>query len=244
MFINEEVGVNGLHLVQVYLKNWQLGIYACRPCLFSSWMMAQMSHYASLAPPVFACCLFGCAEPHVKSFTSTRPEDRTDRMRHPLADTLNENLWVISFNTGHRVHELVARILLKIKGQRQNIYQLERATFCFNSLNVLPGRFERKNEWKNDAFLPSFKTCLPSPQSPLTFPNVDSPVNHDIIHWAGFSLNKSVRANSAEPSQQPTATCRSTHLIRLPISANYNAAYRRHLATTINVSAASLWDYL
>lgn len=143
-------------------------------------------------------------------------------------------------NMSHRVHERVHNTQpesFKKKEKKENTepkhLSAERWSLC-DTFTQQPGRLTCSAQERMKLLRSRLKHVPSFPRSLLTFENVDSPVNHDIIHWAGLSWNKSVKANSSEPSLQPTATCKSTHLIRLPISANYNAAYRRHLATIIN----------
>lgn len=98
--------------------------------------------------------------------------------------------------------------------------------------------------WKRVKLFCSRLKHVSSLRSLLTFQIVDSPVNRDIIHWVRFSLKQIADGELHWSSQQPAATCKSTHLIRLPISANYNAAYRRHLATIINAQVRFLSRFI
>lgn len=117
----------------------------------------------------------------------------------------------------------------KNKTPKHNIaYQLAAVyTATYIDSSVLPCLF-------GNAFLQSFKNtsppfhghCWPFKMSTVEFIMISSP--GPVFLWTNLWRN------SSEPSRQPTATCKSTHLIRLPISANYSAAYRRHLATIIN----------
>lgn len=105
-----------LRLAWVYLKNWQIPVVpVCLNLLHESWCCRW--HCASLAPPVFPRCVFGCTEPHTQTSSHSQGAGhRKDRKRHPLAGTLNENLWVISLNMGgHGVHELPAWIFWNLR---------------------------------------------------------------------------------------------------------------------------------
>ena len=193
--------------------------------------MPRRPHCASLAPPV--CLRSVCQVIHGHREETTRP---------PPADGQNGNLCVIFLHLGHRVHSRSLSALTETQHGAEDwtllncdtktvalspSALLKKSSFFFFLLPLLLRLF----------VLQSFKTCPPSFRGHC-WPLEKSTVQLIMIWSTGQLFLWTHRWGRTPPSwassQPPTATCKSTHLIKLPISANYNAAYRRHLATIIN----------